>query len=135
MARWVNKWQVESSTGDKSYTVSEADDGTFGCSCPVWKFRRQVCKHIVAIQQQLRPSRRVIDEAYVPIRQSQAPRTLDRYLEPPTPEAKPCQYCGKPTDGSNICASCWADAKKRRALPPVPPPAKEFTIRKLNLTD
>jgi len=28
------------------YIVSEMDDGTWRCSCPVWKFRRQQCHHI-----------------------------------------------------------------------------------------
>lgn len=28
------------------YIVSEMEDGTWRCSCPVWKFRRQQCHHI-----------------------------------------------------------------------------------------
>ena len=29
-----------------NYIVSEMEDGTWRCSCPVWKFRRQQCHHI-----------------------------------------------------------------------------------------
>jgi hypothetical protein len=54
MARnpWVAKWDVASySDPDKEYTVAVRKDGTWGCSCPRWKFRRAdlpngECKHI-----------------------------------------------------------------------------------------
>lgn len=47
---WVKKWNVEGSNGDV-YVVSQKDDGTFGCSCPAWKFAKAPkpdCKHIRA---------------------------------------------------------------------------------------
>ena len=28
------------------YIVSEMEDGTWRCSCPVWKFRRRACHHM-----------------------------------------------------------------------------------------
>lgn len=49
---WVAKWFVSShSNPDKEYTVAVRRDGTWGCSCPRWKFRRADlpnghCKHI-----------------------------------------------------------------------------------------
>jgi hypothetical protein len=46
MARWVKSWMVESSTRKNKYTVSYGDDGSWGCSCPSWKYHRNECKHI-----------------------------------------------------------------------------------------
>jgi len=51
MPKWVKKWEVPSSSGNGTYIVSIAEDGTtYGCSCPVWKFRRQECHHIKAVK-------------------------------------------------------------------------------------
>lgn len=50
MPKWIKKWRVPRSTGDGEWVVSQADDGTWGCSCPVWKFRRAICHHIIAVQ-------------------------------------------------------------------------------------
>lgn len=46
MPHWVEQWLVPSSDGTKTYTVSEAEDGTLACSCPRWTMRRQECSHI-----------------------------------------------------------------------------------------
>lgn len=46
---WVKKWEVEGSTGN-IYTVSIDKNNNYGCSCPVWKFRRQECKHIAQVK-------------------------------------------------------------------------------------
>ena len=46
MPKWIQKWKVPSNTSDKVYTVSIAEDGTWGCSCPAWKFHRKQCDHI-----------------------------------------------------------------------------------------
>jgi len=49
--RWIKKWEVPSeSNKNVMYVVALSDKGTFGCSCPVWKFRRQECKHIESIK-------------------------------------------------------------------------------------
>jgi len=50
MARWVRGWDVESDSSDTVYRVSISDNEEWGCSCPVWKFRRQICKHILKVQ-------------------------------------------------------------------------------------
>ncbi|MBA7647677.1 hypothetical protein ES703_55455 [subsurface metagenome] len=44
--KWIKKWNVESESGNGSYVVSLSEKNEWGCSCPVWKFRRQECKHI-----------------------------------------------------------------------------------------
>lgn len=45
--RWVQSWQMPSeSRAGVEYTVSVSDDGTWGCSCPRWKFKRVECHHI-----------------------------------------------------------------------------------------
>jgi len=49
MPKWTKKWDVPGSNG-KTWRVSIAEDGTWGCSCPVWKFRRQECHHIKLVQ-------------------------------------------------------------------------------------
>lgn len=48
--KWIKKWEVESSSGNGKYVVSLSDKGIWGCSCPVWKFRRQECHHIKQIK-------------------------------------------------------------------------------------
>ena len=49
--KWIKKWKVPSNSNpNKIYTVSQADDGTYGCSCPHWCFRRQECSHIAYIK-------------------------------------------------------------------------------------
>ena len=51
MPRWVEKWDIPSSSNpNKTYVVAKADDGTFGCSCPAWTRMRRECKHIKAVK-------------------------------------------------------------------------------------
>jgi hypothetical protein len=50
MTTWVKKWEVESLSEDKTYVVSIDAYGNYGCSCPVWKFKRRECKHIKEVQ-------------------------------------------------------------------------------------
>ena len=50
--QWVKKWDVEGSTGE-TYVVALKTDGSFGCSCPGWKFKKAPkpdCKHIRAMK-------------------------------------------------------------------------------------
>jgi hypothetical protein len=49
---WVHRWFVNTHAG-KQYTVAMREDGSFGCSCPAWKFRREECKHIQKINENL----------------------------------------------------------------------------------
>lgn len=52
--KWVRSFDVPSSTGDGSWTVSQGDDQSWGCSCPQWRFRKQQeCKHIRRIKDRL----------------------------------------------------------------------------------
>ena len=50
IGKWIKKWKVKSDSSDREYTVSISENGTWGCSCPVWKFRRQECKHIELVK-------------------------------------------------------------------------------------
>jgi hypothetical protein len=50
MAKWQYKCEVPGSKG-ATWVVSQAEDGTWGCSCPVWKFRRQECHHIADVKE------------------------------------------------------------------------------------
>jgi len=44
--KWKKKWKVPKSSGDGYWTVSVSEDGKWGCSCPVWIYRRRECHHI-----------------------------------------------------------------------------------------
>jgi hypothetical protein len=51
---WIKRYKVTSFTDrSKSYVVALKSDGSWGCSCPAWKFRRQRgdCKHILYVKQ------------------------------------------------------------------------------------
>lgn len=49
--KWVKRWKEPShSNPSKEYTVAITDQGEWGCDCPVWKFKRKTCKHILAVQ-------------------------------------------------------------------------------------
>lgn len=53
MPKWIQSFEVPSTGGHGRYIVSLDKHGTWGCSCPNWKFRRAVCKHILAIREQV----------------------------------------------------------------------------------
>jgi len=43
----VNQWDIPSSSDpSKVYTVTKKANGNFECTCPQFKFRRKICKHI-----------------------------------------------------------------------------------------
>ena len=50
IGKWVKKWSVPRSDGVGVWVVSLSDCQVWGCSCPVWKFHRQECKHILLIK-------------------------------------------------------------------------------------
>jgi hypothetical protein len=59
--KYVERWGVESDDLEKDYVVSRARDGSFGCSCPAWRFHRADagghrpdCKHIDTLRAWLR---------------------------------------------------------------------------------
>lgn len=52
MSKWVTTYQLIGSNNEK-YTVSIDADGNYGCSCPAWKFKKQECKHIIKIKENL----------------------------------------------------------------------------------
>ena len=49
MSKWIRTWEIDGSKG-KTWRVSEDRDGNYGCSCPVWKFKRIQCHHIEAVR-------------------------------------------------------------------------------------
>lgn len=56
MPKWIRKWKVPSNTDPETeYVVSLGDDGTWGCSCRAWIYRRQRCDHIQQMQWALLP--------------------------------------------------------------------------------
>jgi len=51
--KWNKRWAVTSeSDPTKDHIVALSnDESEWGCSCPVWKFRRMECKHIIAVKE------------------------------------------------------------------------------------
>jgi hypothetical protein len=47
--RWVKRWEIEGSNGHV-WIVAQDKDGNYGCSCPIWKFKRQECHHIIQVK-------------------------------------------------------------------------------------
>ena len=47
--QWVERHEVHSDDLERVYVVSKHREGHWACSCPVWKFRRQQCKHIARV--------------------------------------------------------------------------------------
>ena len=47
---WVERYTVPSESSARIYTVGKKDDGTWGCTCPRYKFHHVECKHIQAVQ-------------------------------------------------------------------------------------
>lgn len=54
MSKWIQSFEVPSTTRNETYIVSLNAQGGFGCSCPQWKFRRGECKHIQKIKADVR---------------------------------------------------------------------------------
>ena len=59
--RWIQRWYVSKSTGDGQWCVAVDRDGIYGCSCPVWKFKKQECKHIRGIKAGMRGEERILE--------------------------------------------------------------------------
>ncbi len=51
--KWVQRFMVPGSNG-AVWTVGIDAEGGFGCSCPVWKFKREECKHIREIKREVK---------------------------------------------------------------------------------
>jgi len=52
MDQWLERWQVPGSNGN-TWTVARKKDGSYGCSCPAWKFARAPkadCHHILGVK-------------------------------------------------------------------------------------
>jgi uncharacterized Zn finger protein len=76
MPRWNLQWKVDSSSSPgKTYTVSEAFDGTWACSCPAWTRMRKECKHIKLVKMRLATG--ITDKAIVLITENGHPAAPD----------------------------------------------------------
>jgi hypothetical protein len=53
---YSHRWEVESNTSNRLYVVSiKKEDGSFGCSCPAWKFQRKECDHLRQVRDEVYP--------------------------------------------------------------------------------
>lgn len=78
--KWIKKWNIKSESGNGSYVVSLSNENTWGCSCPVWKFRRQECKHIIRV--------RLNPERYEEIEEGSKPEYVLAAIKKPTYDKK-----------------------------------------------
>ena len=83
---WQKTWDVSSdSDTSKVYRVSLATDGTWGCSCPAWIYKkrgepRKICRHILRKQLELSHEKmKVLERA---LEQPQETIIKKRYSKP-----------------------------------------------------
>lgn len=63
--KWVEKWEIEGSNGH-IWIVAKDREGNYGCSCPVWKFKRRECHHILKVKNSMgKPIEEVEKPKYV----------------------------------------------------------------------
>ena len=67
---WIKKWQVESSSNPNTFwTVSFSDNGEWGCGCPVWKYKRKICHHIIHIINNIKSGKiKVVTDSAITVR-------------------------------------------------------------------
>lgn len=82
-ARWSEYWAVSSeSRAGVIYVVAKArKDGTWGCSCPRWIYKREDCKHIQAARAASKMLERnaVVAEIRVDAMPEKAKKALSRF--------------------------------------------------------
>jgi len=70
---WVQKWDVESaSRPNVTYRVAKNKRGGYGCTCPHWKYRRKICRHIKLIRHSINDTAE-LPEALPPAKQPVKP--------------------------------------------------------------
>lgn len=85
---WQKTWDVQSdSDSSKTYRVSVATDGTWGCSCPAWVYKkrgepRKICRHILKKQLELSHDKMKTMEKIVSQQVSQETIIQKRYSKP-----------------------------------------------------
>ena len=47
--KWLRRCNVAESNGH-TWVVAIDKEGKYGCSCPVWKFKREECHHILQVK-------------------------------------------------------------------------------------
>lgn len=90
---WIKKWSVEGSLGDV-YTVGQRADGSYGCDCKGWKFKKAPkpdCKHIRAIKAALDTP--AVVSAYD--LQKEAEKAVQRTFTRVQPVRAICPYCAQ----------------------------------------
>lgn len=58
---WIKRWEVNGTDGH-IWIVALGDDGKWGCSCPVWKFKRVECHHIDMIRSEYQDNKKEYTE-------------------------------------------------------------------------
>jgi phenylpyruvate tautomerase PptA (4-oxalocrotonate tautomerase family) len=85
--RWIQRWYVSKSTGDGQWCVAVDRDGIYGCSCPVWKFKKQECKHIRGIKAGMRGEAKIVEPAMKRKVVAETTKTFVKAKEEMKPEA------------------------------------------------
>lgn len=101
MAKWVGTWDIDSDKSSKTYRVSIAKDGTFGCNCQAWKFKRLECKHIVKLKKYYTAEiNEVIKLHDIPLKFNDMTRDWDLMA---FPDVRP--LCTNPTEKRKKCGA------------------------------
>ena len=48
--KWIKRWKIPKSNGNGFWTIAIDKNGNYGCSCPVWIYRRLECHHIIQVK-------------------------------------------------------------------------------------
>lgn len=66
---YIKKWEISSEKdSNKVYIVSLTDKNTFACSCPIWIYKRQECKHIQRVKRALDNNEGITDIKLNPLK-------------------------------------------------------------------
>jgi len=134
---WQDRWGVTGDSGTE-YVVARKADGSFGCSCPGWKFKRPQypggprtdCKHILRVRQEL--AGRKVDLGVLP---TAIPPTNFPYDDRPQCEVCYTRKADVTFRGVKCCSVCrqgaWAQDPEPRpgqAIPLASPSADPSDI-------
>ena len=115
----IKKWKVKSSSGNGYYVVAIDEDGNYDCSCPVWKFKRKECHHIIKVKQSGSEKIKIIDRPEAIPAKVTKPIFKDGKILYPLVPIEPFDIHTEATIVSFMLKYGWSitEIKERRHLP------------------
>jgi len=79
MVDYLKRWEVESSDGKRTYTVSVTKDGVWSCACVGWTrhMPRRDCKHITGIKAETKQNLDRVEKAVTVVLKNDAIAAAD----------------------------------------------------------